>query len=275
MGMFALTGQLVDDLITASLRKYHRKQEWPLNLEKGAVTLLQQYLDETQRWLEQRSFYIEDPDKGRRQPIDEFYWNGMPNQEAKDSIVAEVVHLARAWFDSEVPAMILKRPLDQWRIPESGGELPTFALDGIRIYAKYDFALHSKQETLIFDWKTGKVGPKSEADVAEQLHTYGKYAMDVWGSKPENLRMFAVWLSAGAQSCLHEVPFTPEVLANLQDLWCERHRVLTSKLEIAGNNPAAILEQFPMTSAVFRCASCRFRVCEGYARAHSGQDERN
>lgn len=274
MGMFALTGQLVDDLITSSLRLFKRKQKWPSSLETGAVKLLDQYLEETRRWIEQRSLFIEDPERGRRQPIDEFYWNGLPEIDAKRQIVEEVVSLAQAWFDSEIPTLILERPIVHWKVPESGGDLPTFELDGIKVYAKYDFALHSDTETLIFDWKTGKVGTKSEADVAEQLHTYAKYAFEAWGTKPENLRLFAVWLSIGSANCLHEVPYTPDLLANLEDLWRDKHRVLTSKLQMAGNNPMGILDQFPMTSSVYRCASCRFRVCEGYARAESARAEK-
>lgn len=267
MSLYALSGQLVDDLITASLRLYCRKQKWPSSLEAGARKLLDQYIEETRRWLEQHALYIEDPDSTRRQPVDEFYWNGMPHKEAKDAIVAEVVHLAQTFFDSEVPAMILERPLETWRVPEPDSEIPIFDLDGIKVYAKYDFAITTPSETIIFDWKAGKLTSKTEADVVEQLHTYARYAFDVWGSTPENIRLFAVWLSVGASNCIHEVRYSPELIEDLERHWREKHRMLTSKIEAAGNNPIALLEQFPMTNAIFRCATCRFRVCEGYSRA--------
>lgn len=267
MGLNALVGQIVDDVVTYSLRLYERKLEWPKHPASGAKKLLEQYIEETARWVYQYESRVAEPVAGRRQPIDRYFFESLPSDDEREALLERAEVLVRTWFDSGIPEKLVEYGVESWKTPPAGEPLPpSFESDGVVVWAKYDFAIHRPSETILFDWKTGKVTKDSENDVQDQLHTYAAYAIDQWQASPNHLRLFAVWLSSGAESCIHEYPFEPDRLIELKKVWTEKHATISSRLKQAGPNPDHLFDAFPMTNNLGSCKYCRFRSCEGYAR---------
>jgi|CXWL01.1.fsa_nt_gi hypothetical protein len=265
MGYFALVGQVADDAITYSLRKYVAKGEWPKDLGKGIRNLIQQYLDETEQWRYMHESGTNEPQEGRRQPIDRYYFDGLPSEEEVELIAENVSGFVDTWFASPVPQMLLDYGVDTWEVPIIN-TTPSFKFEKITIWAKYDFAVRTPDETILFDWKTGRVSDYSENEIRDQLHTYAEFAIREWGAEPGKIKLYGVWLAAGAENCLTEYPFEESRLGNLEREWQAKHETFVHLLESAGRNYEHLFDVFPLTQQVHRCKGCKFRACEGFGR---------
>lgn len=265
MGYFALVGQVADDAITYSLRKYVEKGEWPKDLGKGIRKLVQQYFDETQRWQYLHASGSNEPGEGRRQPIDRYYFDGLPGEEEKEEIALKVDEFVDTWFASSIPQMLIDFGVETWEVPIVN-ITPSFQFEKITIWAKYDFAIRTPEETILFDWKTGRVSDYSENEIRDQLHTYAEFAIREWGAEPGKIKLYGVWLAAGAENCLTEYPFEEFRLGNLEREWQAKHETFVHLLESAGKNFEHLFDVFPLTQQVHRCKGCKFRVCEGFGR---------
>lgn len=265
----AWVGQIADDCITSMLRKYHEKQSWPQQIEKGIRHLVQQYLDETQRWIYQYESGVEDPESGRRQPIDRVFFGRDYSPEEIDGVVGKAMESVQAWLDSGIRDELVALPLDSWQLPPSDFT-PWFDCDGVPVWAKYDFATHTPEETRIYDWKTGELNEYSDRSLIDQLHTYALYAFSEWQASPQTVKLFGVWLSIGAEMCAQETKFQPEVAERLKAQWKERYRELKERLgKVPYGGGPILFDLFPMTDQPRKCLYCAFHCCEGFERARS------
>jgi hypothetical protein len=265
MPLNALVGQVVDDTITAMLRHYYNKQKWPVKIAEASEKLLRQYIDESVSWINQYEAGQMEPVQGRRQPIDKLFFDQPFSEQEIAEILLQVAQGVQSWINSSIPEFLLSQPLETWQLPPVG-ETPGFEIDGMFVYAKYDFALFGPEKTIIYDWKTGKVNAQTEEAVTDQLHTYALYAIQEWKCQPEQLSLKAVWLSLGGEMCEQDIAFDPARAEALKSEWRQRYAELVELLKGTWDNPNLLFQRFPLTDKLYRCERCSFRSCEGYAR---------
>lgn len=262
----ALVGQVVDDVITAALRKYVERGRWPRKaLALASETVLQQYLDASATWIRLRKQRLP-PAELRRQPIDRVYFGDPYSAAELVEIRERIAWLLEVWEDSEIREWATGFPVETWRVPEYG-VTPWFMWEGVPVWSKFDFAIVAPGKTFIVDWKTGEAKGSTELAAKEQLHIYGKYAMETWGCSRDEIVLRTVWLSAGAERCVHDQGLDVETLARLYGLFRGVHADLRLRLERVGRGGERLYEEFPRTGFPNRCRWCPLRSCEGYAEA--------
>lgn len=262
----ALAGQVVDDTIGYALKHYRKEKQWRTDLMDGARRLVQQYFDITEEWIRFAELKIEPTEHAKnhpRQPIDEVFYNGSLTEQQYDALLDQIELCLQNFMDSEIRQIITQYDPATWI--DNKGETPWFMDGDVPVYAKFDLAVNTPEEVLIFDWKTGKVSPTAEEGVRDQLHTYAAYAMSEWKATADKLKLSAVWLSTGP-NCIDPVPFEQERLERLRIKWADRHALLKDRAEVYEKDWDQLFDIFPLTQNINRCKNCQFHVCEGYGR---------
>lgn len=133
-------------------------------------------------------------------------------------------------------------------------ELDSFELEGVKIFAIQDFALHN-EEYLLYDWKTGKPHDK---DVL-QLSCYALYAINKWKAQPKDIKIIPVYLTEEECSCSPIAPLDVESVAKYIRDSVEQMRSILS--DVKNNKADATL--CVKTENPRRCGNCRFKeICE-------------
>ncbi|MCZ7579599.1 MAG: PD-(D/E)XK nuclease family protein [Fimbriimonadaceae bacterium] len=269
-----LVGQVVDDVITEAIRRYYDKREWPENWEKGVERILEEYETWTEVFIEHYRTPGERPPKDgdggvrfARQPLENVFYGEYPTQEDWEGARKRCNELIEVFRASGLMERLAGYATDTWRPPPRSAA-PWFEWEGIPVYAKYDFAITAPEETLVFEWKTGRMSERAENDALDQLHTYAFYAQHAWNSEPESTRLVGVWLGVpinaeAASQCIHEARVDPQRLDRLKDRWRKRYALLNERLAQVKERRCSLLEAFPPTGvARGRCKACNFRLCE-------------
>jgi len=157
---------------------------------------------------------------------------------------------------SELWGAIVSSDTDTWRAMDEDG-FPSFDLDGIKVYARIDFA-YADEEPTIIDWKTGAPTPEDRW----QLTLYALYAQAKWGWDPLATKLTVAYL----QPELSVDAFTP----SSEDIDATTELVKHSFNEMLDLEPAygkADFHDFPMTDNLPTCRWCRFQgICPGAKR---------
>lgn len=257
----AFAGQVVDDVITDTLRNFEATG-WEVDYKAKAQSFVKEYLDESTSWFIAHREHREPP-RLRRQPLDRYYFEEPFTPDERTRLRETILSCLENFFNSDIPGTLESHERRFWKMPPRG-ETPWFFADNVPVWAKYDFAIVAPGRTQIFDWKTGKVSERSEEAAREQLHTYALYAMDEWDSRPEEIELNVVWLSLGPNQIMSERVDLAR-LRTLKEKWQERHALLLERQRSLGRDPRRLLELFPMTGIEKgRCRYCQFRSCEGY-----------
>ncbi|MFQ3587333.1 MAG: PD-(D/E)XK nuclease family protein [Fimbriimonadaceae bacterium] len=283
MAQEALAGQIVDDVITGAIRRYVEKREWPSanGWMKAARVFYGDYLEKTERVLEAYESGREYPTtedsensrKSDRQPLLRLFFREPMTPREEAEMWLHIEKCLSNFLESGILDRIGEYPVEQWKPPKVG-VVPWFVHNGIPIYSKYDFAIHSPEETWIFDWKTGKPGPWAERDARRQLHTYALFAREKWGADLDRTRLSAVWLATGPD-CLHEEPVSTDVISDLERTWEDRIVELRRRLRLVKSKTADLFQLFPTSGFPKECSRCNFRACDMYplAQAAAGETE--
>lgn len=268
MAKNVLVGQLVDDVLTAILRRYKEVGAFPNNAEKAASKFLEQYLEDSKNWRTAYDSLVGDPPETKRQAIDSYVWGEWPTEEELQSLIESTNKFVRTWEQSEIPKEVAGFSVECLRVQEPGAKAaPVFPLQGYEVYAKYDFAIIEGNHATLYDWKTGRVSPQSEASATEQLHLYAMYAESEWKIPFENMELVPVWLALGSEFCRDSKTvelariehLREELLSLLKDL--ERRKKLTRNLP-----DSSIEAMYPLTDNIQECVFCPFVHCEGKKR---------
>jgi hypothetical protein len=263
----AFAGRIVDDTIRWALKYYVKHGEWPDELTTEAQEIRSRYVQFSFEFRKAIAEGRKWPKSLSLQPVDRIFHYDTPDKlEAKR--VKDTVALCLANFlTSGVQDFICNHPASDWLIPDRQDEetaIPWFWSGNLPVYANYDFLIRSKELTLIFDWKTGKRTPQSEAKVREQLHMYADHAITEWGVPPEQILLFPVWLAYPVT--LEPIPFSLPLLEDLRERWQIRHALLTKLVQECKTEPETVGDNFPMTEYQSRCGRCVFRSCNGYLK---------
>lgn len=172
-------------------------------------------------------------------------------REARDSAVA----CLEALFASDYWEKITGGGHGWWQEIE-GDEIPSFDFEGIKVYAKVDFA-HQIHVPTIVDWKTGR----EKDDDIRQLFLYALYAQAAWDWNPTDMKLDAVYLSPEGVSVESFTP-TKEDIESLFEHIRQSYQEM-SALEPEPGKPADI-ELFPRSENGL-CRRCNFRgVCQSH-----------
>lgn len=162
---------------------------------------------------------------------------------------------------SDLWQSIMQSDRDGWREIDEDG-FPSFDLDGIKVYARTDFAMQG-DAPLIVDWKTGRPG----ADEKTQLTLYSLYAQAKWGWAPSETRLIGAHLQP--ELLLEEFSPTDEDVEQTEEA------VKRSFAEMVAVEPAygpADIADFAITEDLWNCRWCRFqRICEGGKRVQPAE----
>lgn len=274
----ALAGQLVDDVITAAIRRYVKLGEWPApdRWMKAARSIHAEYLDKTKAVIDAYRTGGPLPDhmdrnRPERKPLLRLFYDEPPTQQEEAEMWLHVEQCLSNFLESNVLGLLVEHPVETWK-PPGINEVPWFTHKGIPIYSKYDFAIHGPGITWIFDWKTGKPGPWAERDARRQLHTYALYAQSSWGADLASTKLSAVWLATGPE-CLHEESVSDGVIAELEQIWQDRIVELRQRKRVVDSREKDLFEAFPTTGFPNECLRCPFRACEMYAQAATQADQ--
>lgn len=274
----ALAGQLVDDVITGAIRRYVNKGEWPSprGWMKAARAFYGEYVEKSELVrnaydagkeypVSERPPTSGNSGKSDRQPLLRLFYNEPPTAKDEAEMWTHIEKCIGNFLESDILSRICEYPVNYWR-PPTIGVVPWFVYKGIPIYSKYDFAIHSPDETWIFDWKTGKPGQIAEREARRQLHTYALFAREKWGADLSRIRLSAVWLATGPE-CLHEEPLSTEVISDLEEIWESRIVELRRRDRLYREGKLNLFQLYPTTGFPKECSRCSFRACEMYAEA--------
>lgn len=259
MDFGVLAGQLVDDVITDSIREYLATKQWSTGLYQKSREIAKEYFQLSKDWRDRK-----DIKKAVRQPIAEVFYGPSPT-EAQWEEMFETVQLCLKNFEaSEIGSYLESFALSTWRVQEKGSMSPWFVFDGIPIYAKYDFAIVEKDQALLFDWKTGN--PERESAAIEQLHWYAAFAHYEWGIPYESIRIAPIWLRTGVSKPWEEQRVNLELIERLRTQWRERYDSLKSRIDAVIGEEQDIFEAFPITENRNSCQRCNYRICSQHPK---------
>lgn len=252
----ALCGRVVDDLITAALRRHRRTGNLPVGLSAHAQARMDDYIQFSQKWTDAVLTRGRWPSSPILQPLDRYFFKEVPSDEE----IAYVKNKAEACLQnfeaSELYQRISATPPDQYVFTRDGtpNVWPWF-LDGeAPVYVSFDAALRWGSEWLLIDWKTGDA-EKSLERTLEQLHWYAAYLVHSWGLAPELITLAAAYLASPGQISYHPVNVTR--MDGIRRAWARRHADLVSRKGKAGK----LMDHFPTTSHSHVCQGCAFRTC--------------
>ncbi|MBS1717644.1 MAG: PD-(D/E)XK nuclease family protein [Armatimonadetes bacterium] len=258
----ALLGRVVDDAITAALRHRLREGKWPNGIGKAVERVMVGYLRFSAEWVAAALNRDRWPKSKQRQAVDRFYYNSPLTEHELTDLRRRAQQLVERWFELPLRSELDSLPTETWRVPESG-VIPSFELEGMKVYAKYDFMTVEPGRLRIYDWKTGDVA-NGEQGAIEQLHGYAIFAHREWGVPYEDMELIAVWLSA---NYLGRTKVDMSLVARLERAWRHQIGVVAEGLRMVGSGEADIDAAFPTTTETWRCQGCIFRACARHPKA--------
>ena len=253
-----LRGLVVHAVIARALNMVRLDQTVNAKIAKAGVTeLIREKYQESYK----RLWHIDNRPPGRKASeitnlLEHYYKSPGISERARE---AQQV----AWkcvenlIESSLWNQITNASPSEWQVVEDES-FPSFDLDGIRVYAKIDFA-HSIGSPTIIDWKTGSPSP----DDRKQLILYSLYAQSKWDWDPLDTRPTAAYLQP--ELTLDEFKAAPE---EIEATKTEVKRSFDEMLELEPAFGPAKMEDFPLTEDATNCRWCRFQgICEGAKRS--------
>ncbi len=257
----AFAGQLADDGVTEAIRYFKAHRVWRTDLDLWLKETALEYVHESRAYREAALAGIDLP-KRTRQILDRYFFDEVPDKEAHLHVLKTARAAVQNFFSTDIPSRIEVADRS-WLMCERAERFPWTVVDGVPVYAVYDFALKTPDMVTIFDWKTGQWTPQKEQRALRQLHWYALYAITEWGYQSEQIRLAPVFLSVNAG--YEESPPDCNLLQEIRTEWATRHAEIKALMD-RYSRCDELLEHFPMTESLQSCAGCVFRTCSGYAR---------
>ncbi|MCX8052490.1 MAG: PD-(D/E)XK nuclease family protein [Armatimonadetes bacterium] len=155
-------------------------------------------------------------------------------------------------FRSELWTEIASTDPQTWKATDEE-VFSSFDLDGIKVYARPDFA-HSHDQPTIIDWKTGSPGEEDR----EQLVLYSLFAQWKWEWRPYETKLCAVYLHPDLM--LDTFTPTSEDVSRVTKLV---KASFNEMMELEPVHEKADISRFPPTNDPEHCRWCSFQgVCE-------------
>jgi len=262
-----LAGQVLDDTIRQALRHYEQKNKWPSDLTTIAEATLKSYSAAAVKERRLRSTMRDFP-FGGPSIVDRIYFDDPITKYEVAEVRSKIRQCIEAFSGSDIQAFICHYPTNTWRIVppiDDDNKIPWFYAAEVPVYANYDFAIHTDEATLIFDWKCGKRSPQAEERVRRQLHSYAAFALQKWSANPQQISLVVFWLAERDE--WDTIPLDLELLERLSNEWSDRHRELVKRSRLAGDEYGAWEREFPLTVNGWACKRCTIRSCEGFVRS--------
>jgi len=252
-----LRGSVAHQVIAESLAALRDGNALALEAARERVT---EIMREKLRESYYKAWHIDNRPQGRK--VSEFtnlleHYYAFPDTEERAREHRDIAQTCiENLFRSELWAEIAATDPANWKAVEDEG-FPSFDLDGIKVYARIDFAYSHDQPTII-DWKTGAEGDEDH----RQLALYSLFAQWKWGWNPSETKLAAVYL----QPDLTIDAFTPTV-GDIDDVTDLVKRSFNEMLELEPVYEKADMSRFPLTDNIDHCRWCRFQgICEGARR---------
>ena len=266
------SGKVVDHVISLALNEFRSTQTWPADLHCLAKDAASYWYRFSQHWLrEVRTIGARWPEHPDFQPLDVHFYDVPPPVEEINAVRDKYRQCLDGYLSSPIRAKIEASDPARWRGPRQEGEdLPRFVLDGVTVYAVYDFAIQDDGLLSIYDWKTGDLTAQSEARVLDQLHWYALYAIEAWQVPIESIRLVPVWLAN--LGIANQVEVDDKAIERLRSRIKQRYLEIYQLLHL-DEGGAIDLAEWPVTEKHWLCDTCQFRgTCEGAQRKSAEAD---
>jgi len=240
-------GAIVHEVIAEALRRYQMKTT-PIRAAE-----LQAHARQKLRagWVEAVNREWESsPKKTNLREL--YYGNGKSLPPAQtERIKGKINDALLAFAESAILKELLAASYLTWKPID---KLDSFLLDGIKVWCAIDFAYTDPVGQLrIMDWKTGA---EDEDALKLQLACYAFFASEKWRVRPEQVRLFGVFLREGARCS--ECAVDPGVLIDAKDRILSGAAAMRALLADAGKNEAHE-DNFPFCEGERSCSRCNFR----------------
>lgn len=263
MPVEALAGRVVDDTIDIGLKLFVENGAWPSSLYPYAKTVLGGYIKFSKRWTRAVEDKTTRPNNPEFQAIDAIFFEQKISNEMQEKIVETVQRCLDNFEASDIPTFIENYSTEDWILKPnlSGFKQPWFMLSDMPVYANFDFIVRSENETIIFDWKCGKV-ENDKGKALEQLHWYACYVMEEWGVPASAIRLAPIWLAEKVSLEFQSVDTRRIEL--IKSIWRQRFELLRERLKTGGEDLDIFLKMFPTTPYPNVCRQCAFRSCPSF-----------
>ena len=246
-------GTIVHDTIAEALRRYAAKAAPITAAELQAVA--RQKL--RAGWLEAvNGEWRTSPKKTNLSDL--YYGNGktLPPEQT-ERIKEKIYDCLRAFAESALLKQIQAATYLAWKPVD---KLDSFLLNETKVWCAIDFAYTDPAGMLrILDWKTGA---ENEESLQMQLACYAFFAGDKWRVKPENMRLYGVFLRDNARES--EYTMTPEVMIEAREKMLQSGAEMRKYLRDPLANDPLPEEEFPCCGRGRTCQRCCFReICPG------------
>ena len=177
-----LAGTIVHDEVERTLKavRYGRKAD----IVKSKENVIKVF---KQSWSQSKNKEWKDNPKWKTNLFEHFY-NQKPTDQALLDIRDLMLNSVDGFFASDSYRFIQTMSDSQWLAIE---DLDSFEVHGAKLWVKLDFAIRHGERVYIYDWKTGKVAPENEV----QLAIYALYAQQKWNVDLKLIRLFDVYLN--------------------------------------------------------------------------------
>ena len=237
----------------------HQTIQWALEqTHLGKAPTKEEAIAETRRLLSD-GWRCSKLELWRKQPDDrhpalfEHYYGVEVGAAATDRLKNKAFTSIGNFMDSEVLKRITSFTSDCWLPIE---KFASFRMNGILFFIKFDFALKDEMKLTVYDWKTGK--PNREE--SRQLACYALYTSTKWGVPLQNVTVCAVHLQPELEACERCVDE-----ADIEEAQAFVKQSFNAMVKCL-HNPVrniAVMEDFPMSGNLLRCARCNFKgICE-------------
>ena len=191
------------------------------------------------------------------------YYSLQVGKASTDRLKEKTFVSMRNFMDSDILKQIAATPADRW-LPID--RFASFRIDGLLMYAKFDFALKDGERLTVYDWKTGK----PTQDEIRQLACYAMYTSNKWEVPVENVKVCAVHLQPALE--VNERLVDEVDIDDVRSFIKQSFNAMVKCLRNPARN-LAVMDDFAMTGNLMRCRSCNFKgICE-QAKAASGDME--
>jgi len=253
-------GSIVDQVITEGLRAIHAGGVWFEDPYSRAIEIGSERVAFTRRWIEAVRNRM--PWPTGEQPLERFYFNEAWTKEEAAALKDSLRKYLQIFEGDDALEIATMTPKDCWRLPVDGFPVvfmwpdPAGSGEILPVYNKYDFALHTPNETIIWDWKAGNPD-HGDDNVLDQLHRYADFAHHTWGAEYANIRLIPLWLQNG-RSDRYSVSDD-----RLKGLWSSAKALhdLLVKRDLSVDQGADPFKLFPPTENSKQCARCQYRSC--------------
>ncbi len=270
-----LKGEIVDIVISAALQRVAWGEALPKNMATVGAKTFMEFVAASPAIVAQmhrRARTTQARQQSPHRALQSDYYDHDLGKEYEEMLADQVGTCLEIFQQSEVLEQILAIDPKYWGpFTRSLRTKPFFEIDGVRVYACFDFYLKDGRNLYILDWKTGFGSLRQREAAEQQLKVYALYGARVLGIPKDQIYVQAVWL-------LDSADWEPQAVSSASlrlteerikaEVAAETARLTVFESDLLQNEYWADRADFPAKPSARGCTNCKYRdICEEGQRA--------